>query len=489
MSDLLNLPGVVETAREEADDHYVVHARSRRPTAQACNLACKLRKNGTRVTGINDVPHHGKATLIEFSVQRFACPDCKNEAGEVVGNDAISETLPFKEPGFLMTRRLVLWMARQAMRRTFAEIGRDVYVDPKSVAKAFDAYTSVEIAKLHRETPRVLGIDEKKLRGEFRAVMGNLEELTVLDMLKDRGETLELYLNQLSEDRRLEVVVTDRFDGYRKMIRRRLPGRLHVTDRFHVTRAANEVLDNIRAAVAKRLPDRREGAALRMSRQLFRTRWSQTSEEQKATINNWCNRWPILHDAYWTKERYCDLYLCSSPAEAETYYKDWLATLPPTVSLAYKTKCAIQRRWMPMVLAYFEEPYTTGYVESVNRFLDDLQRDGRGYSFEVIRAKLMLAEKLEKKTFRGRNSVTRVEPVPRHEIETEGRIIIPEHGDHLLSPDRLGIDLEMAHALLLEPTQTIMWNGEERALASELSTLWPRFMTEPDRGASALFSR
>lgn len=98
MSDLLNLPGVVETAREEADDHYVVHARSRRPTAQACNLACKLRKNGTRVTGINDVPHHGKATLIEFSVQRFACPDCKNEAGEVVGNDAISETLPFKEP-------------------------------------------------------------------------------------------------------------------------------------------------------------------------------------------------------------------------------------------------------------------------------------------------------------------------------------------------------------------------------------------------------
>nr|WP_246753250.1 ISL3 family transposase [Methylobacterium organophilum] len=488
---MLNLPGVVETDQEEADDHYVVHARSSRPTAKACSLACKLRKNGTKPLDINDVPHHGKATLIRFRRQQFSCPDCLNEVGEKVGNDAISERLAFTEPGFLMTRRLVLWMARQAMRRTFAEIGRDAYVDPKSVAKAFDAYTSVEIAKLKRETPRVLGIDEKRLRGEFRAVMGNLEALTVLDMLKDRGETLELHLNRLSEDRRLEVVVTDRFDGYRKMIRRRLPGRLHVTDRFHVTRAANEVLDQIRAAVAKRLPDRREGAALRMSRQLFRTRWSQTTDEQKATITDWCQRHPIISDAYWTKERYCDLYLCASPAEAEAYYKDWLATLPPSVALAYKTKCAIPRRWMPMVLAYFEEPYTTGYVESVNRFLDDLQRDGRGYSFEVIRAKLMLAEKLERRTFRGRNSVTRIPVLPHADELIDGgeMYVAVESADDLLSIPRFGIDLEKVHALVTRPPQTIMWKGEERTLASELSTVWPRFMISPGQTRSTVFSR
>lgn len=484
MSGLLNLTGVIETEQEEADDHYVVHARSARPVGKACSLACKLRKNGTKVVGINDVPHHGKATLIRYSLQRFACPDCKDEAGNVVGNNGILERLPFQEPGFLMTQRLVLWMTRQAMRRTFAEIGRDVYVDPKSVAKAFDAYTSVEIAKLKRETPRVLGIDEKRLRGEFRAVLGNLEQRTVLDMLKDRSETLEMNLNRLSEDRRLEVVVTDRFDGYRQMIKRRLPGRLHVTDRFHVTRAANEVLDQVRAAVAKRLPDRREGAALRMSRQLFRTRWSQTTDEQKATINGWCSRWSVLHDAYWTKERYCDLYLCASPAEGEAYYKDWIATLPPTVSLAFRTKCEIPRRWMPMVLAYFEEPYTTGYVESVNRFLDDLQRDGRGYSFEVIRAKLMLAEKLEKRTFRGKNGITKIgTSLHEHTLPNGEPIFVRIDGGETMYPfTRFGIDLEKIHALITTPRQTIMWDGEERVLASELSTLWPRFMTGSIRG-------
>jgi hypothetical protein len=56
-----------------------------------------------------------------------------------------------------------------------------------------------------------------------------------------------------------------------------------------------------------------------MSRQLFRTRWSQTTDEQKATITDWCQRHPIISDAYWTKERYCDLYLCASPAEAEPW--------------------------------------------------------------------------------------------------------------------------------------------------------------------------
>lgn len=148
MTGLLNIPGVIELETEDEPHHYVIHAKSEKPVGKACNLGCNLRRNGTKPLDINDVPHHGKATLIKFRRQQFSCPGCKNEEGEVVGNDAISEILPFKEPGFLMTKRLVLWMARQAMRRTFAEIGRDAAVNPKSVAKAFDAYTSVEIAKL-----------------------------------------------------------------------------------------------------------------------------------------------------------------------------------------------------------------------------------------------------------------------------------------------------------------------------------------------------
>lgn len=137
-----------------------------------------------------------------------------------------------------------------------------------------------------------------------------------------------------------------------------------------------------------------------------------------------------------------------------------------------------------MVLAYFEEPYTTGYVEAVNRVLDDLQRAGRGYSFEVIRAKLMLAERLEKRTFRGKNGVTKI-GVPLHEHTTpDGEPIFMriDGGETMLPIDRFGIDLDKLHALLSETEPNIAYGAKGTQVGRPISTLWPRFMTGSIRG-------
>jgi len=100
-------------------------------------------------------------------------------------------------------------------------------------------------------------------------------------------------------------------------------------------------------------------------------------------------------------------------------------------------------------------------VSMGNRFLDDLQRDGRGYSFEVIRAKLMLAEKLESKTFRRRSSIG---------LATG---ISPDGGINM------GADLGKLKDLFGEP-QVIQWGDREITIAQGLSTLWPGFTIEPE---------
>ncbi len=461
MTDFLQLPNVVTTSVDDQGDRYIVEAQSAAPVAATCKLSCSVRKNGTKLREINDTPMHGKPILVRYTVQRFACPDCVDDTGKVVGSGGIYERLPFLQEKTWMTRRLMVHMAKQSMRRNFAEVSRECFVDPKTASKAFNTYVGEKIAALKRETPRVLGIDEKSLGKIYRAVLGNIEAKTVLDMLPDRDASLEEYLTNLPNKHKVEVVVTDSYDPYRTMIAECMPGRLHVTDRYHVVAKASLALDLIRASVAKRLTDRRAGASLRMARNLFHTRWVATTDEQKAAINKWSHDVPVVGDAYWTKERYCDLYLCSSPAEAEAYYKNWRQTLPSSVRDVFLQRCRIQPRWMPMVLAYFEEPYTTGYVESLNRFLDDLQRDGRGYSFEVMRAKLMLAEKLEKKTFRGK----RLKP------EHYGRTLTPRHvrfydWDEM---HRHGVDLRKLHRLLSPSPVT------RTVPAGRLSTLEPEF--------------
>lgn len=493
MNRSLKIPNLEVFDETEEGKFDVVHVRSITPAARVCNLGCDPGLNGWREPrDINDVPHYWtRPTILRFYERRFRCPDCDRGEGKPKGNNGIYEHITFVQEGTWMTKRLIDGMAKKCVRAPFQEIAREVGVDRKTAAKAFGLRANDLVAARKAQVPRVLGIDEIKVEGAMRAVLGDVENKIVYDMLEDRTEKLEWHLIELSEHRNLDVLVTDRHDPYRLMIRRRMRGRLHVCDVWHIVRHANDALDEIRISVSKKLPNRRMGVALRNSKKLFHLRWHDASPLERSDLVDWFKLFPILADAYWTKERYCDLYLCASPAEAEAYYKDWLATLPPSVALAYKTKCAIPRRWMPMVLAYFEEPYTTGYVESVNRFLDDLQRDGRGYSFEVIRAKLMLAEKLERRTFRGRNSVTRIPVLPHADELIDGgeMYVAVESADDLLSIPRFGIDLEKVHALVTRPPQTIMWKGEERTLASELSTVWPRFMISPGQTRSTVFSR
>jgi transposase len=258
VTDFLNLPNVQTTAVEELSDSYIVEAQAIGPVAATCRLSCPVKKNGTKVREINDTPIHGKGVLIRYRSQRFMCSEC--------GNAGLYERLPFVQDGFWMTGRLLVHMGKQSMRRTFAEVARECHVDRKTASNAFNAYVGTQIARLNRKTPRVLGIDEKMLLGAYRAVLGNIEARTVLDMLPDREGSLERYLIDLPNRQDVEVICTDRYDAYRLMIAKQMPGRLHVTDRFHIVAKASETLDRIRASVAKSLPDRRRGANLRMAR-------------------------------------------------------------------------------------------------------------------------------------------------------------------------------------------------------------------------------
>ena len=47
-------------------------------------------------------------------------------------------------------------------------------------------------------------------------------------------------------------------------------------------------------------------------------------------------------------------------------------------------------RWRRLILNYFEHPYTNAYSEALNGLVDQMNRAGRGYRFETLRAKALL---------------------------------------------------------------------------------------------------
>ena len=55
--------------------------------------------------------------------------------------------------------------------------------------------------------------------------------------------------------------------------------------------------------------------------------------------------------------------------------------------------------WREETMTYFETdmPVTNAYTESINRLAKDKNREGRGYSFEVMRARMLYTTKHKKK--------------------------------------------------------------------------------------------
>lgn len=402
MRDFLNLPGIRTTHVVEDVETIIVEAETAEPRFTQCCLFPDLVLNGNRQNRrmINDTPHSGKAVMIRLRIRRAKCRHC--------GKKAIYENPPHIRTKRHMTDRLWRFIAREGIQpgQTHSAVGRHIHVSEGTARSVVHEFIDQRIGDINRATPRVLGIGEKKLIRQFRAVVGNIEERTILNLLPDRDEALRRYLDELPDKDRIEVVCIDQFDGYRTMAKKLLPGRAIVCDKFYVVRKANQALDRIRAGVAANLreEDKRAGARLRLSRKLFWARADDLDVDARRAITEWGLRFPILSKAYWTKERFFEMYeLCHTPGEAEVYYRRWRSTLDPDVAHHFINLANIAKRWLPHVFAYFDHPYTTAYVEAVNRGLDDMQRAGRGYSFEVIRGKLMLSEKLEKKTFRDRH--------------------------------------------------------------------------------------
>ena len=74
----------------------------------------------------------------------------------------------------------------------------------------------------------------------------------------------------------------------------------------------------------------------------------------------------------------------------------WLANIPTELISAFKDLMTAAHNWHEEIFAYFEQPITNAYTKSVNRRAKDMNRMGRGYSFELIRARMLYDAKARK---------------------------------------------------------------------------------------------
>lgn len=348
---------------------------------RACTKCGGLRlyRHGTKKTIYADSPTRDKATKLEATVRRYRCRDCNETFLQPLGG-VLDERR--------MTERCADFIARKALIHTFALVAEEVGVDEKTV-RAVAAERMESLTANHRpRLPRVLGIDETKIAGELRLVLTDVERRKLLDMLPARDKTtLATWLGHYRDRIVVQVVTIDMWRPYQRIAAELLPGAVVVVDKFHILRMAGESLDRVRIRLAKEKHVEVRRLWMRSKVQLLK-RPHNLTEKQRFNLGMWLDNEPEIAAAYRAKEAFYSLFDLPRD-EAIQAFDGFAASVPASIKPEFKELLTAMRNWREHILAVFDHPFTNAYTESLNNLTKHIVKAGRGYSFEVLRARIL----------------------------------------------------------------------------------------------------
>lgn len=379
---MLNLPNVLVTDTTELDEIYIIHAQSDAPV-RLC-VECRSLNTvlvGKRIQPIADTTMHGKRVDIKFTRKRLKCKDC---------NSTSFEQLDWLSSDFRMTKRAEEYITRRAGNAPFLHVANELGVVEGTVRNVFANYVSIIEGKHDWLAPRVLGIDETHFSKKMHLVMTDIEKRTLLDMRKDRSqEATQKAIMRLTGWKNIEIVCIDMWRPYRTAVKQLLPNAIVVVDRFHVAKMANEAMEKARKAIRKDLSDKERKKLKNDRKILLKRRDNIKGLNELASFEFWTNEFPELMEVYNAKEAYFGMWDMPTRQLAEEYWDNWKAQSTPAIRKHFKDAIRAIDNWHEYIFNWWDYPYTNAVTESLNNTIKAVFRNGRGYSFEVLRAKLL----------------------------------------------------------------------------------------------------
>lgn len=391
-ANILNLPAYTVTRVVETEHDYSVYATVTAETTRCPTCgSTRLSGFGRREQMVRDLPAHGKRVAIYVDTRRIKCLACSTDRVAT-----FSEPLPDVDARRLMTARLVRWIGQQALKRTFASIAEEVGCVEGTVRLIFSDYVNELEETVRFETPTWMGIDEIHII-KPRCVISNIRSNTVVNLLPNRDKKTVLnYLGNLDGRHQVQTVAMDMWTPYRDAVQAVMPEARIVIDKFHVVRMANDAVERVRKSLRESLtPKQRRG--LMHDRFVLLKRERDLNDKERLLLSGWTANYPELGEAYRLKEAFYGVYEeMGTRDQALARYAAWQRSVPPEVHDAFADLIRAFTNWQPQILAYFDHPVTNAYTESLNSLIRVMNRLGRGYSFEALRAKILFTEGVHK---------------------------------------------------------------------------------------------
>ena len=382
--NILNLLAYTVTKFSENDHDYHIDAEAKEhpKSCQSCGSP-DIVGFGRNEQLVRDLPMHDKRVCIYVDTRRYRCRACSK---------TFYERLPGVDNKRMMTSRLVKWMGEQSVKRPFAHVADEVGVTENTVKNVFNDYINELERTVEFETPQWMGIDEIHIIKKPRCVVSNIENNTIVNVLRDRNKkTVADYLFRLKGRELVKCITMDMWEPYKDAVRDIMPQATIVIDKFHVVRMANECLETVRKEIRGNLTIKQR-RGLMHDRFILLKREANLEGFDRINLESWTKNYPALGAAYRAKEEFFAIYDAMTVSEDQSLFREWEARLTPEIKEAFFPLTRAVNNWMPEIMAYFENPVTNAYTESLNNLIRVMNRLGRGYSFEALRAKILFTE-------------------------------------------------------------------------------------------------
>jgi transposase len=416
--DILNLPGWCATCYKETDHDLIILAEVAAEQEPACGCetaGAKLQRWGfTPTSYVHDLPMRGKRTRIYFKQQRYRCTCGKTLQQPPSGVDERRK----------LTIRLAEYIEREAFNIyvTFADLADEVGVSEKTIRDIFTQRAMSLEEERVIEAPRWLAIDEVHLGNKKRCVITDPIRQRALDILPDDSKkALVRWLLQLPNQHQVEVVTMDMSLTYRSAVRRILSHAKIVVDRYHVHNLLNTAIKDVLEVIRGCMSPSEQRKYMRDPRLLLRSRFKLSGDTmiadvsggkgtQQEIVERWLKEVPDIGEAYRLKEDLSDILQLKDRLKAEEQLDGWLEKVWEFVNrfrAAYEKRCRGEwsepfrnvvttiSHWRSMILNYidcknrFERRVTNAFAEYSNKEIKKAHLRGGGYSYEVLRLKVI----------------------------------------------------------------------------------------------------
>ena len=363
-----------EFRRRDKELHLDVKPYKNGCRCPECQRRCRIVRHTTEPRCWVDITVLGMRVILYYAPKEIECPT----------HGQLQEEIPWAAA-----------YARTTYRVEYRICALCQIMTQKAAAEILALATSTLSDALHRIITRVrarhrirglvtLGVDEiSYCKGrKYATIVYDLDRSRVIWIGKGKGrETIDRFFQEcLSGDqkKRIQWASCDMSRTYIQAIKDHCPNATLVIDRFHLVKALNEAVDEVRKEEWRKLGvDERK--AIKGLRWMLGMHARNRTKGDTRFLNALRNSNRRIHRAWVLKDEFDHFWSFSYPGAAKRFLKHWMTTALKSRIPSLRTFVGTLKNHFDNIITFIQRPLTNAVAEGINRIIKIVKNRASGY--------------------------------------------------------------------------------------------------------------